>query len=161
MKFKEIASRVTGFSVPVFGVSWNPPEAERSIARRLLTALEDKRVLYNPTQLEMPEHCIQSVIEIRHLLTHELPGLKEDSPLGIHIRGMRSACRKFLDTIQADERITRFGMSHGHYASWVFLSAIGELRGVCGLHLAAIATQYGLDIEKDLASIIPTMEEDE
>lgn len=159
MKFKEIASRLTGFSVPVFGVSWNPPEAERSIARRMITSLEDKRVLYNPNHLEVPEHCIHSVVEIRHLLTHELSTLQQESALGMHLRGMRAACRKFLDTVQADERVSRFGMSPGHYASWIFLSAVGELRGVFGLHVAAIAAQYGLDVEKDLASILPVKDE--
>lgn len=159
MKFKEIASRLTGFSVPVFGISWNPPEAERSIARRVVTALEDKRVLYNPTHLEMPEHCVHSVLDIRRVLTHELSGLQQHSALATQLRGMRAACRKFLDTVHADEKITRFGMSPGHYASWIFLSAIGELRGVFGLHVAAIAAQYGLDVEKELASIIPVKDE--
>ena len=49
MKFQEILSRITGLSVPVFGVSWTPPAAEVTIARRVVTFLEDRRVLYNPT----------------------------------------------------------------------------------------------------------------
>ena len=43
----------------------------------------------------------------------------------------------------------------GHYASWKFISTLGELRGVFGIHIAKIAVAYGIDIEKDLASIIP------
>ena len=45
--FKEIASRITGISIPVFGVSWNPPEAERKIVRETFIFLEDRRALYN------------------------------------------------------------------------------------------------------------------
>jgi len=57
MKFKQIIGRLTGFSVPIFGVSWNPPEPEVQKARRVLTYLEDRRVLYNPDSLEVPEQC--------------------------------------------------------------------------------------------------------
>ncbi|MGB8682457.1 MAG: hypothetical protein WCD12_06190 [Candidatus Binatus sp.] len=62
MKFKEVLTRLTGISSPVFGVSWNPPEAE---------------------------------------------------------------------------------------------IALGEMRGIFGVHIATLAAQHGLDIEDDLASILP------
>ena len=72
MNFREIATRLTGISCPVFGVSWNPPEAERTVARRVIAYLEDRRVLYNPGELEVPEHCVESVLEMRRYLTQEL-----------------------------------------------------------------------------------------
>ena len=37
VRFNEIANRITGFSVPMFGVSWDPPTLEVEIARRLIT----------------------------------------------------------------------------------------------------------------------------
>jgi hypothetical protein len=45
VRFQEIAARVTGFSTPVFGVSWSPSEPEVTAARRVVTFLEDRRVL--------------------------------------------------------------------------------------------------------------------
>ncbi len=51
--------------------------------------------------------------------------------------------------------IIRFGVNKGHWASWIFLPALGELRGIFGIYIAKIATSYGLDIESDLASILP------
>lgn len=159
LKFPEIAKRVTGFSTPVFGVSWTPPESERDIAKRIIAELEDRRVLYNPSEMEMPEHCVTSVIQIRRLLSHELGTSEDGSSLAGSLRAMRSTCRKFLDTVGADERIVKYGASPGHYANWEFNSAVGELRGVFGVHLAQIATQYGLDIEDDLASILPVVED--
>lgn len=156
MKFKDIASRLTGISSPIFGVSWNPPEAERSIAKRTIAFLEDRRVLYSPSELEMPDHCVESVLEIRRTLTTEIAKLDEKSDLAASLRAMRAACRKFLDTVQGDEgRIIRFGAQFGHYASWTFNSALGEMRGVFGVHLAKLATAYGVDIEDDLAAVIP------
>ncbi|WP_139165767.1 DUF6650 family protein [Chromobacterium amazonense] len=58
MKFREIISRITGFSIPIFGIQWNPPEAECAAAKRVLTFLEDRRVLYVPSEMEVPHYCV-------------------------------------------------------------------------------------------------------
>jgi hypothetical protein len=163
MKFNDITSRLTGISIPVFGISWTPPASERDAAKRVVTFLEDRRVLYNPSELEMPEHCVMSVIDIRRHLTDELQKIDGDGELAKQLRAMRAACRKFLDTVHAPNEyyeIVEHGLSRGHFASWVFGSALGELRGVFGLHLAQIAAAYGLDVEDDLASILPAKDDD-
>jgi hypothetical protein len=161
MKFKEIVGRLTGFSVPIFGVSWNPPEPEVKKAHRIITFLEDRRVLYNPSEIESPHHCVRSVVEIRHFLTDEISTGPAESQLVDSLRAMRSASRKFLDAVgERDGEIVRFGAHDGHYASWAFISALGELRGVFGVYLASIATTYGVDIEDDLASILPVDHEE-
>jgi hypothetical protein len=130
MKFEEIINRITGISCPVFGISWNPPEAERSIAKRAITFFEDRRVLYSPSEIEIPDHCVQSVIRIREFLTNELASANLKGEIIESFRAMRSACRKFLNTVQAesDGRIVRFANSPGHYASWEFNQALGEMR---------------------------------
>ncbi len=46
------------------------------------------------------------------------------------------------------------GTHPGHYASWVFQGALGEMRGVFGVHVAAIAAMYGLNVEPGLESIL-------
>jgi hypothetical protein len=38
--------------------------------------------------------------------------------------------------------------------------ALGELRGVFGIHVGLLATKYGIDVEDGLASILPEYEED-
>lgn len=156
MKFQEIASRLTGFSTPVFGVQWNPPESQRAVARRVIAFLEDRRVLFVPSEMEVPGHCVQSILRIREFLTQELGGLDSDQPLAQSLRAMRAACRKCLATVEADDRrIIEFGAHYNHYASWIFNGAIGELRGVFGIHIATLAVAHGLDVEGDLASILP------
>ena len=164
MKFTEIVSRLTGFSCPIFGVSWNPKEADVTKARKVITYLEDRRVLYVPSEAEVPEYCVRSVIEIRHFLTAEIAGLESDSELSKSLRAARAACRKFLNTVQGDDKERRIITFAGHYnssASWVFIGALGELRGIFGMHIAKLAAQHGLDIEDDLASILPAEDEPE
>lgn len=156
MKFREIVSRITGLSVPIFGAQWNPPEAECSVARRVIAFLEDRRVLYVPSEMELPHHCVESVLRIREFLTAELGKLDSETEIAKRLRAMRAACRKFLGTAEAEEgQIIKFGASYGHYASWVFNGAVGELRGVFGIHIAALAASHGLDVEGELASILP------
>ena len=161
MKFSEILNRLTGVSTPIFGISWNPAKLDVAIARKVITFLEDRRVLYSPGQMEVPASCVQSVIEIRHFLTEQLSDLNSSSELAMSLRAMRLACRKFLDTVgeRKDDIITH-GFSPGHFASWVFLGALGELRGVFGVQLAKIAAQHKLDIEDELAVILPAADED-
>src|SRR3990167_5157710 len=147
MRFKEVVSRITGVSTPILGVSWNPTDSEVAVARRVITFLEDRRVLYVPSEVEVPQHCVNSIADIRRFLTAELGSLASDGQLAKSISAMRSACRKFMTTVKADEKnIMASGWDRGHYASWVFIGALGELRGVVGVHVAIISAAFGLDV---------------
>ena len=46
-------------------------------------------------------------------------------------------------------------MFHGGFDEWVFVTALGELRGVAEVIVAELATKYDLDVEDGLASILP------
>jgi len=161
VKFKDIIKRINGISTPVFGVSWEPKNSERDIAKEVITYLEDRRVLYVPSEMEVPQHCIKSVLKIREFLTSKISKLEQDSELSNSLRAMRAACRKFLNTINSkDGDIIKYGAKRGHYASWVFNSAIGELRGVFGIHIAKIAVAYGINVEDNLATIMPESDDE-
>ena len=71
------------------------------------------------------------------------------------LRAMRAACRKFLTAVEVRPDIVENGARRGHWASWEFNGALGELRGVFGIHICKLATSYGLDVEDDLAKILP------
>ena len=71
MKFKDMVKRLNGISTPIFGVSWNPIETDKDSAKEIISFLEYRRVLYNPSEMEMPDHCVQSVLEIRRELRAE------------------------------------------------------------------------------------------
>lgn len=155
MKFSEIANRLTGISTPFGGASWQPAEMEIAAARRVIAFLEDCCVLYAPEEMEVASHCVQSVVEIRHRLSDELGKLDSGSELAASLRAMRAACRKFLDRVGTDGRD---GIHHADgwgFRSWTFGSALGELRGIFGIHVAKIAAAFKLDVDDQLASILP------
>jgi hypothetical protein len=161
MRFTEIASRLTGFSCPIFGVSWNPSEPDVDAARRVIAYLEDRRVLYEPSSVEVPSHCVQSVLQLREFLTDEIGRSSNSVELREHLRAMRAACRKFLTRVDgADREIIPFANSPGHWAGWVFNDALGQMRGVFGVHVAQVAAKYGLDVEAGLDSILPDQQDD-
>lgn len=156
MNFKQIASRLTGIRCPVFGVSWNPPEVERSVARRVVTVLEDRRVHYVDSEMEVPAHCVESVLQIRGLLTDEIAPLRQEAEITQSLCAMRLACRKFLGAVNADEgRIIHFGAQQGHYASWKFNGALGVLAASSECTSPRSPAAYGVDVEDELASILP------
>lgn len=162
MKFSEVSRRLTGISCPLFGVSWNPGEAKVANARRVLTYLEDRRVLYAPWDVEVPAHCVESVLDIRRVLTAELGQLddKEDD-IAPHLRAMRAACRQFLATT-SHLRDDVGGMHSwmGGYDGWRFNDALGEMRAVFGIHIAQLSVKFGIDVEDQLAVILPPEIED-
>ncbi len=156
MKFSEIANRLTGISTPIVGVSWQPSELEVGAARRVIAFLEDRRVLYAPDELEVPDHCVHSVLEIRRFLSAELGKLENGSSFAESVRAMRAACRKFMDRVGVDGReAVIYANQLGHWASWTFYSSLGEMRGTFGVHLAKIAAEFRLDVEDNLAIILP------
>lgn len=144
---------MTGLNVLVAGVNWSPPEAQVTVARRVLTFLEDRRVLFVNYSWEIPDECIDSVLAIREYLTQEMQTLQGECQLSGHLRAMRAACRRYLsdETDGAPgDRARRW--SGGHFGMEL---AFGELRATFGVHIAAMAAEYGLDVESQLASILP------
>jgi hypothetical protein len=155
MKFSEIANRLTGISTPFGGASWQPGKLGIEGEGRVIVFLEDRHVLYDPCQMEVPDHCVRSVIDIRHCLSEELGKLEGSSELAASLRAMRAACRKFLERVGIDGREGIQNASGGGVQSWTFGNALGELRGTFGVHVAKIAAQFRLDVEDKLASILP------
>ena len=159
LSFNDIKERLTGISCPFFGISWNPSESERKVAQRVIRFLEDRRVLYNPSELESPRYCVESVCRIREYLTSEMQQIDSDSNLFSYMKAMRIACRKFLDRFSSkDDRFLDEARYNGNYSSWVFGSALGEMRGTFGNMIAQISAAYGIDVEDDLGAIIPGKE---
>ena len=142
LKYQEIASRLNGIQIPIFGVQWAPTEPDRKVVRDVLTVLEDRRVLYNPCAWELESEVNESVLRIREVLTEAIQRLGQDSKATPAMRAMRAACREYLDGSR-------------HHFSHDLSIGLGRLRALFGLQIAFLAIQYGIDLEDDLASIIP------
>lgn len=145
VQFKDLVSRITGISVPVFGLSWQPPESERKVVRDVLVFLEDRRALYNDFAHEIEEQVSESVLQIRSELTNAIRRLPDESKATASFRAMRAACRQYLDDTQVRDCPRFFGA----------MAELGRLRATFGFHVACLALQYGIDVEGELATILP------
>ncbi len=162
IRAKSLLGRLSGFSLPVIGggVQWTPTKAERDIVRELLAFLEDRRALYVDYCLEIEDQVAQSVLQIRDELTKALQALPDGSKSAGPIRAMRAACRKFLTEPHPDFRnLMRHGYGPRHHmdmeGSPGFFVALGELRATFGSQIAALAYAHSIDVEPELAAILP------
>jgi hypothetical protein len=137
--------------IPTFGPSRH--DHDKAIARQVVADLEGRRVLYSPWQLEIEQQCVDSVLDMRTFLSAQIGELDKDSPLSPSLRQMRAACLRFLDESNGPPWHGFHG--YGPMGGGGFWYALGELRAVVGICLATIAERYGLDVEAELAVILP------
>lgn len=151
MKFERIYKNITGLSCPIFGIQWNAPPIEADVAKNIVLFLEDKRVLFNPADMEDAGHCAQSVSEIRSELTKGLQVLPSHSNLAKSLRRMRKSCQDFSNKL-GNPNFSQFDLP---VQTSILERELFKLREKCGVSIAEIAVAYGLDVDDGLASIIP------
>lgn len=167
MRAKEILSRINGVSLPIVGgLSWAPSRLDRDVAREVITFLEDRRALYNPFEVEVADHVVMSIVDIRRFLTDVISQGEIVDELEHSLRFLRAACREFLDSIgiQGEEiwvpPVNRLRNASG-MDDFQFNQALGKLRGLFGLQVGAIAAKFDLDVEDGLATILPPPPDEE
>jgi hypothetical protein len=96
----------------------------------VIALLEGRRVLYESNEMEVPSHCVHSLIEIPHSLSDELGKVDGiNSELAASLRAMRAACRKFLERVATDGRD---GIHHTPTAGAFIAGPSGAHSGSCG-----------------------------
>jgi hypothetical protein len=155
-RISEILNRITGISTPIAGISWEPPKLDIEIARNLIIFLENRRALFENYHQEYPPYVSRSILEIREQLTEYLQQIDAESELSIHLRKMREACIEFM----SDTEDTQFNRIN-YQLSWdakqrLYFRSLGKLRVTFGYYISLISVAYGIDIDSNLAKIIPS-----
>lgn len=164
MKASEILARLNGVSTPFGGLSWVPPTSDVQVARKVIAFVEVRRVLFSTYSNEVPDQCVASVIEIRNFFTDAIGAGGIGDDLEQPLRLARRYCVRFLERVGVTEASLPVDASSRHLfreSRWQmhdywFGEALGELRAGVSLQIGIIAANYKIDIDDDLASIIPT-----
>ncbi|MFE1551413.1 DUF6650 family protein [Streptomyces sp. NPDC058718] len=156
MKLPEIMRRIKGFSTPFGGLDWEVPVPQRELVARLLVYLEDRRVLTMRRAVleavEVPQHCVASVFQIRETLTQFLMDPDTGDELAEQLKTLRAACRRFLNEVGPDHS---WSPDASAWQAARFGNALGEFRALFGIQLAVIAAQHKLELPDELRSILP------
>ena len=152
----ETARRITGISTVFGGFQWadpGPPQRDRVL--HFIQVLEDRRVLYNPSYLEVRGQVIDSLIEIRKACIEALKGFGEKDFAVVPIKAIGAACRRFQDDANLDFPLAHSGQHHHDHIDVGFFVALGALRATVGQQVALLSAHYDIEIDGDLAMVLP------
>jgi hypothetical protein len=164
---RETRRRLTGLTFPTLlgsgggGATWTVGAGDKILAASALQYLENRRVLYDPFEVEIPHACITSVKEIRASLASFIAD-SDMTELRNALRAIQAACRQFLTDVQAIENKgydfinERWGMG-----SWLFNQALGEFRARVGTCVAVIIEIFDIDADEHLVKIMPPVVNEE
>jgi hypothetical protein len=155
-RWEQVASRITGFSVPIFGLSWNPPIPDRTAAERAITDFEGRGLLYADFQWEMPDQCYADAAALREELTEQMKTLSRDAPVFRQLDAIRDPCRLFRNKLrlQGVEQVSDHAKLQDRQKA-KYLQALGALRDASGQQIMLLCVQYGVDVAAHLASALP------
>lgn len=128
-------------------------EADKQLFREFLIFLEDRRVLYNPMEAEVPNHAVESVLKIRRELVSLRQRANRTTLLFDVSSRLQAACRRFLDVLDGpDGNVSKpFESPFGNGLR--FIDALGQLRGTFGENLEILSIYFDESLPETLASM--------
>ncbi|PZS29481.1 MAG: hypothetical protein DLM61_12840 [Pseudonocardiales bacterium] len=141
------------FSVLGIGINWERAPGDERIARAVIIFLEDRRLLFGSRHIEDQAHCVSSALECRTFFTKEIAEAEPGKPLETTLKSMRAAFRQFVERGGPHGRNFQYHRSMSEADP--FSLALGDLRTQVGEQLARIAWRYDIEIDDELARILP------
>lgn len=143
--------RMTGIDTPFGGVSWEFTESEKHGVQKLFYFLEEKRILTNPTEMEIKQWCEQSALEIKHKLTELLSQYDFSKQTIKCFRLMVSACNVFLDSIsRVDENGIIYKNQNGDWENAAFSSAMKQFRKTFRDNINTLSAAYNIEFHHEI-----------
>jgi len=153
---KDQAPRLKGFTIWGFGITWDYSDTEYGRIHDLFVMLENRRVLYDPYQAEVPSGALNSVQELRGELEVALKGLAPDSKAAPLLRVMQRSCRDFLRA--TEPQIAKDNLNRAPMQRMLFDERLGSFRGVFLIYAAILARSVGVDVHGELKKALPEID---
>jgi hypothetical protein len=97
-----------------------PTTLEIDLSKQLIDFFEDKRVIYDLYEKEIPKHGMESVLNIRTELTRIRKQLGQDTSLYLRIEKMQNACKTFFSELSlVDLENLKFDITNSDWKKFV------------------------------------------
>lgn len=143
---------LNGISVPFGGISWSKTNSAKEMFSYLLLFLESKRILVNPTEMEIKEWCVKSVLEIKNTLVSITKDIKLKNDEISIITSLIDSCNEYLDIVSP---MNLNGIIYKNGDKWVdlnFDSAMKKFRASFKAQINIIEEKYKIKFNKDIPS---------
>ena len=149
MRFKVIAKHITGLNVPWFGLQWTPPVDQIRLAESVLDCLANRGIFYEDFNVEVEHACMMSAEELNAELLTWLHQCPSETPVKKQVQEILRATKYFISQM-------RKGIVGVEIVDKAFFyEALGRLRKRVGIAVASLSAAYGLDVNDELAGLIP------
>jgi hypothetical protein len=156
--WNNVFSRITGFSIPVLGLEWQPPVRERDVAAKALTYIESRNVLnVSFEKEESPKRTYYDAEKIRDELTEVMQEVSRDTDVFRQLDALRVACSIFRRRLREGklEEYSHSSPIPDEVRKAQFLQALGGYRDACGRQILALCVTYRINVPANLASCLP------
>lgn len=144
--------RINGFSSPVGGISWEYTESEKRQIQKLFYFLESKRLLVNPADMELPDQCVQSALEMKKFIVGLLCDFQFSDDAESHLKELCAACNDFLDGLNSRQRPhIIYKNNSGDWADSDFSTIMKNFRNVFRTNIIRMEKNYELSFSKHIS----------
>lgn len=124
------------------------------MAKKIVGALEDHRVLWELFDAENPDRVRQSLGMLRSRLVDLRYELADGSPLDQILLSLTKTIHKFFNTVEVSD-LTRLRCDSNDPEWRRFRDALATLRKAVGLQISNLAQAYGVSLSSDLQILVP------
>lgn len=167
LKYKNLIKRIklyrikiTGISIPFFGVSWGRERSDKFYALQIYNHMKDRRVLYVGWDDEFIEAVVESVRMIRSWLQNLLDEIPDRFELVKIVSSLQECCREFLSDIEPELPIPFYVKAqiilignHDRFPKgintkiWIYFNALRNLRHCFAKNLTKLDKYTNINIK--------------
>jgi hypothetical protein len=125
------------------------------LAKKIISALEDRRAFWEAFDAEDPDQVRQSLDKLRDKFSDMRGELPDGSPLDQILLSLTKTIHVFFNTVRPSD-LRKLRCDSGDPEWLRFRDALGSLRKSIGLQISNLADAHGISLSNDLSSIAPS-----
>lgn len=133
---------------------------EPNIAKKIISALEDRRALWQTFDAEFPDRVRHSLDHLRSRFVDLRSELADGSPLDQVLLSLTKTIHAFFNSVETSD-LTRLRCNSNDPEWCRFCDALATLRKAVGLQVSNLALAYGIVLSPDLKTLAPQLVFDE